>query len=141
MADLRADEDRAVEQLKGAGEDPYVSAWQQQPDGTIEYKKLATEFRTPQCGGPIYFDKKRRRTLPSVEAKALAKFAPLLRYFCKGVRHLWSGVVKLDKACLVADVGQRRLETLTAIRRFFEKRQSCAELIFTIIHEQMCGYD
>jgi hypothetical protein len=135
MADLRADEDRAVEQLQQAGEDPYVYRWQQQPDGTIQYKQLATAFRTPQGGGPTYYDKKRRRTLPLAEAKALAKFTPWLRYFCQAVPCLWCGVVTLDGPSAVAEVGNQRVETLRAIRRFFETRQSCAELIFTIIHE------
>jgi hypothetical protein len=139
MANLRADEDRAVEQLQQAGLDPYVSAWQQQPGGTTQYKRLTTALRTPQGYGPIYCDKKRWRALPLVEAKALAKFAPYLRYFCTGVGRLWCGVVTLNQPCLVADVGNQRSETLTAVRRFFEKRQSRAELIFTIIHEPTCG--
>jgi hypothetical protein len=135
MADLRADEDRAIEQLQQAGEDPYVRRWQQQLDGTIQYKPLATAFRTPQGDGPTYYDKKRRRTLPLVEAKALKKFTPSLRYFCQGVPNLWCGVVTLDQPCAVAEVANQRLKTLTVIRRFFEPRQSSAELLFTTIHE------
>jgi hypothetical protein len=140
MADLRGDEDRAIEQLKEAGQDPYIYRWQKQPDGTIEYKQLGTAFRTADVSSPTYFDKKRRRTLPLVEAKALAKFAPWLRYFCQRRTHLWCGVVTLDQPCPVADVANRRLQTMTATRRFFERCRFNVELIFTIIHEEVADY-
>lgn len=140
MVELREDEALAITQLREEGDDPYIYAWQEQPDGTIRYKPLGTAFRTPTRSTATYIDKKRRRTLPLVEAKALHEFAPWLRYFCQGVTKLWCGDVTLDRPCLVKEVAMRREETVTAIRRFFEKCRFDVELIFTILHDEGCDY-
>jgi hypothetical protein len=138
MSELRADQARAIEQLSQARKDIYCYARQEEVGGGVSYKKLESIF-VGNNGyiSPVYTDTKRRRYLPLVEAKALREFAPWLRYFCQRSTHLHCGDITLDKVCLVADVGRRRAETLTEVRRFFERCGFDLQLVFTIIHEKV----